>query len=66
MLLVNLITSGMDYRYACERFFSPWFEVGKSTSSADLGDRETLTFDLDLELGRYTFSLGHTFCWTLM
>lgn len=45
----------------CEKF-SPWFEVGESTTSSDLDARRD-TSDTDFELIRHTFNLAHTFCW---
>lgn len=45
----------------CERF-SPWFEVGESTSSSDL-EAGRHTSGTDLESIRHTFNLAHAFCW---
>ena len=65
-LIVNLTTSGMNYNPDIEDTalgnFS-WFEVDVSTPNPDLCRRKTQTFELDLEVGRHAFNLGHTLCW---
>jgi hypothetical protein len=39
-----------------------WFEADES-ACLNLWGRKTNAFDLDLEVGRFTFNLGHTFWW---